>query len=173
MTDQVPRYLLDTNVFIDAHKRYYAFNLCPGFWNSLVWLSNQGRVLSLDKVQKEIFDGSEDALTTWAKSEMAHGFVPSEDADVVAWYAKLQAWAQSQPQYTPAARAEFAREPDAWIVAYAKSKKLTLVTHEAFKPDAKARIPIPNACRAAGFAVECTDPFKMLSALGVQFHWKE
>jgi len=26
------QYILDANVFIEAYKRYYAFDLCPGFW---------------------------------------------------------------------------------------------------------------------------------------------
>ena len=25
-------YLLDTNIYLDAMKRYYAFDLCPVFW---------------------------------------------------------------------------------------------------------------------------------------------
>lgn len=28
-------YLLDTNVFIEAKNRYYAFDLAPGFWEGL------------------------------------------------------------------------------------------------------------------------------------------
>ena len=26
------KYLLDSNVFIEAKNRYYAFDICPGFW---------------------------------------------------------------------------------------------------------------------------------------------
>ena len=29
-------YLLDANVFMEAHRRYYAFDLCPGFWECLL-----------------------------------------------------------------------------------------------------------------------------------------
>ena len=29
------QYILDANVFIEAYKRYYAFDLCPGFWRSI------------------------------------------------------------------------------------------------------------------------------------------
>ncbi len=25
-------YLFDANVFIEAKNRYYAFDICPGFW---------------------------------------------------------------------------------------------------------------------------------------------
>lgn len=38
-------YALDTNVFIEAHRRYYALDLCPEFWECLVrqgsrWLAS-------------------------------------------------------------------------------------------------------------------------------------
>ncbi len=45
-----PCYLIDTSVFIQAYRAYYSFRLCPGFWESLVELHNQGRVLSIDRV---------------------------------------------------------------------------------------------------------------------------
>jgi len=174
MSEPATRYLIDTSVFIQAHRAYYAFNLCPGFWNSLVWFHNKGLVFSLDKVMEEICDGDEDALVKWAKSDMPKtGFVPSDDADVVAWYAKMQVWANAQSQFTAAAKSEFATEPDAWLVAYAKAKNLTLVTREEFSPNIKWRIPIPNVCKAKDFMVNCINTFTMLERLGIQFHWKE
>lgn len=33
MSDAI--FLLDTNVFIEAHQRYYGLDLCPGFWDAL------------------------------------------------------------------------------------------------------------------------------------------
>jgi len=32
-------YLLDANVYIEAHQRYYGMDLCPGFWR---WLEEAG-----------------------------------------------------------------------------------------------------------------------------------
>lgn len=29
-------YLLDANVFIQAKNQYYTFQICPGFWESLI-----------------------------------------------------------------------------------------------------------------------------------------
>lgn len=138
----------------------------------LIWLNEQGRVLSLDKVQKEIFDGKEqDVLKNWVKDSKC--FAPCEDPDVLYWYAKMQEWAQAQPQYFPAAKAEFASDPDAWIVAYAKAKHLTLVTQETYAPDVKRSMPIPNVCKAKEFMVNWIDAFIMLSSLGIKFNWKE
>lgn len=27
-----PPYLIDSNAFIESKNRYYAFDICPGFW---------------------------------------------------------------------------------------------------------------------------------------------
>ena len=165
------RYLIDSSVFIQAHRTYYAFGLCPGFWDSLVWHHSQGSVLSLDKVRDEIGDEG-DALARWAATIIpAAAFASSSDADVISRYAEMPVWANSQAQYTAAARAEFASVADAWLVAYAKAKNLTLVTQEVFAANVKARIPIPNVCKT--FDVNYTDSFTMLKNLSVQFNWDE
>jgi len=145
MSDDNTRYLIDTSVFIQAQRTYYAFNLCPGFWESLVWLHKQGRVFSLDKVMEEICDGEEDDLVNWAKKSMpSKCFLACDDPEVIGWYAKMQLWANSEPQFSPAAKAEFASAADAWLVAYAKAKNLTVVTQEVFSANVRWRIPIPN-----------------------------
>ena len=35
MDQEYPLFVLDTNVFIQAHRRYYAQDVCPGFWECL------------------------------------------------------------------------------------------------------------------------------------------
>ena len=50
------KYLLDSNVFIQAHRMHYPFDVVPSFWKKLVELSNKGIVISIDKVKKEICD---------------------------------------------------------------------------------------------------------------------
>ena len=35
-------YLLDTNVFVEAYRRYYGLDLCPGFWDSLTHFCEEG-----------------------------------------------------------------------------------------------------------------------------------
>ena len=64
-------FLLDSNIFIEAYRRYYAFNLCPGFWDSLIWLHEQNRLLSLDKVKDELTEEPDD-LSDWAKTVFPH-----------------------------------------------------------------------------------------------------
>ena len=165
------RYLIDSNVFIEAHRHYYAFNLCPGFWKSLVWLHGQDRLLSLDKVKDEITRES-DELVAWAVNTMPDtGFAVSKEDDVLEWFGKMQVWAQGQPQYTDAAKEEFASVADAWLIAYARAYGLILVTHEQYKPDVKRRVPIPNVCKA--FDVPHVNTFEMLTALTIRYDWSE
>lgn len=165
-------YLIDTSVFIQAFRAYYSFNLCPGFWQSLVSLHSQGLALSLDKVFEEICFGDEDELTVWSKTSIPKSFfAESNDSGVIGWYALIQTWANSQPQFSAAAKAEFADETDAWIVAYAGAKSLTVVTQEVFSANIRRKVPIPNVCKAKDFMVNCVDVFEMLERLGIKFEW--
>lgn len=160
------KYVLDANVFIEAARHYYAFDLAPGFWESLVRHAEDGRVQSIDGVKQELERGK-GPLADWAKSNFADAFASTDDQDVVAAYAEIMIWAQAQSQFTDAAKDEFARVADGWVVAYGKAKGRVVVTHEVPAPDARKRVKIPNVCQA--FDVPFVDTFKMLRELGVQF----
>jgi len=76
-------------------------------------------------------------------------------------------WVQSQSQYTNAAKADFAKGADGWLVAYAMAKGRVLVTHEVLASDARRKVPIPNICEP--FHIRYVDTFVMLRELGVRF----
>lgn len=164
MTDE-PAYVLDANVFIEAARRYYAFDLVPKFWDSLVDQGKNGRILSIDRVKQELERGK-DQLTTWAKERFSHAFVSTDDQDVIRAFAEVMAWVQAQSQFLDAAKADFANGADGWLVAYARVKRCVVVTHEVPAPDARRKIPLPNVCQA--FNVPFVDTFAMLRALGVR-----
>ena len=65
MADSQNSYVLDANVFIEAYKRYYAFDIAPAFWDNLVLMAQDGLVMSIDKVNAEI-DPKNQELKTWA-----------------------------------------------------------------------------------------------------------
>jgi len=50
-------YVLDANVFIEAARRYYAFDLAPMFWESLVHHAVNGRIQSIDLIKRELERG--------------------------------------------------------------------------------------------------------------------
>jgi len=43
----VGMYLLDSNIFLEAQNRYYANDICPGFWNWLDHAVGAGLVASI------------------------------------------------------------------------------------------------------------------------------
>src|ERR1700728_3054177 len=111
-------YAVDANVFINAHRLYYAFVICPGFWESLIYLHGQGQIHSIDRVRDELA-GKGDQLATWVANNVLDGCFESTDTPaIIAAYGQLVAWVNAQPQFTPAAKAEFSQKADAWLIAY-------------------------------------------------------
>ncbi|MBI3937965.1 MAG: DUF4411 family protein [Betaproteobacteria bacterium] len=168
MTDPV-RYLLDANVFIQAKRSYYAFDLCPGYWKALLAHHGSGRLCSIDRVRDELLNGA-DELADWVKSSVPDGFfVSSAEPAVATWFGKMMSWAQSQAQFLPVAKAEFAGKADGWLIAYAKTHGLKLVTLEKANPAIKKKVPMPNVCDA--FGVQYLDTFDMLRVLKTKLEW--
>lgn len=159
-------YVLDTNVFIEAARRYYAFDIAPPFWESLVHHAGKGRIQSLDHVKKELERGK-DELSEWAASQFSGAFASTDEVDVTSCYTAVMGWVYAQDQFSDAAKADFADGADGWLVAYARSEGCIIVTHEVLDPGIKRKVPIPNVCEA--FGVSYIDTFEMLRQLGVRF----
>ncbi|MBL9207334.1 MAG: DUF4411 family protein [Opitutaceae bacterium] len=163
------KYVLDTNVFVQSKRRYYPFDLCPGFWDALVWHAESGKLGSIDRVGTELGRGG-DELTTWAATQVPDGFFAStDDAAVAAAFGEAMTWVQAQAQFLPEAKAEFAGVADGWLIAYAKAKGLVLVTLEQPDPAIRKKVPIPNVCDALG--IEYITTFQLLRELGAQLNW--
>jgi hypothetical protein len=169
MSTPHPVYLLDTNIFVQAHRRHYAFEICPGFWDCLIHHHQTGRIVSIDRVRDEILAG--DDLEAWVKASAPSTlFAPTADANVTQNYADMVRWVQAEPQFKSEAKTEFAQVADGWLCAYAKSNaQHVVVTHEELSPQAKRRVPLPNICQQ--FGVDYIDPFTMLKDLKVRFQW--
>lgn len=161
-------FVLDANVFIEAARRYYAFDIAPAFWNALLDWAQKGHIVSIDRVKDELARLN-DEVAEWARGQFHEYFASTMDEEVIDAYRQIIQWAYAQAQFKESAKAEFARadNADAWIVAYALAKRAIVITHEQFKPDIKRKIPIPNVCRA--FSVPYMDTFEMLRQLGVRF----
>jgi Domain of unknown function (DUF4411) len=153
-------YLIDSNIFIEAKNRYYAFDIAPGFWEWLEQAHADGLICSIEEVRDELTVGT-DELAEWAN---AHGdfFLPMDDA-AAGQFPQLTAWANSQ-SFTDAAVSTFLSEADYFLVAYALAHGHTLVTHELSNPAARSRVMIPDACLAMG--VSFCSPFAMMRDLG-------
>lgn len=165
-------YVLDSDVFIAAKNRYYAFTICPGFWDSLIYHHDEGNVCSIDKVRGELLAGSKtEDLVQWVKNELPAGFFIDSDGEaVMSAYADVMLWVQRHPQYLDQAKAKFATEADGWLVAYAMANDVFVVTNEQSRPQSRNRILLPDVC--AQFKVTCKDTFAMLKNLAVRYEWR-
>jgi Domain of unknown function (DUF4411) len=162
----VSRFVLDTNVFIEAHQRYYPFDVCPGFWRALIHQHEAARVFSIDRVKKELNDGK-DRLSDWANDRAPKGFFKqTADRAVIECFQTMVTQVSGEDQYLEVAKRDFAAVADGWLVAYAKENGLTVVTQEVYDPGAKKKVPIPNLCELYG--VQCINTFAMLRTLEIK-----
>lgn len=166
-----PHFLIDADVFISAKNRYYAFDICPGFWNSLIYHSSTGTIRSIDRVKSELLAGSEsEDLVQWVKKDLPTEFFLDTNAeDVLAAYKKIMLWVHRHPQYYDSAKAKFATEADGWLVAYATSRAAIVITNEQPRPSSRNRILLPDVCDQ--FKVTYKDTFHLPRKLGVQLEW--
>ncbi len=164
------KYILDANIFIQAHRRYYSFDLVPAFWSFLVDAACTKECLrSIDKIYDELVEKRKeepDDLAEWAHDEADFLFHSTNDSSVVAALRHIIRWAMENDQYKDEAKEEFAdnTNADAWIIAYAKAHDFVIVTQETYEPDAKKKIKIPNVCE--DFGVEYVNTFDVLRNLG-------
>ena len=141
-------YIFDTNIFIRS-KNEMPMEVWPTFWRRMAEMVNSGQVYSSIEVKAEIDKGN-DELTAWIHDNASDSFYYAIDEEVLAKYAETQNWAQSNPVFNNNARQEFATVADAYLVATAADKGLTLVTYETSDPNCKRRVKIPDACNAIG-----------------------
>lgn len=161
------RYVLDANVFIQAHRLHYAFDICPGFWNALARQHRFGAVCSIDRVKAELVDEG-DELSEWVKTTVPGDFFKgTADQRVIEAFGRMVNWVQGEDQFTPEAKAAFASDADGWLIAFARVNGLVVVTHEEYAPQAKKSVKIPNVC--IEFDVKYCSTFDLLRAVKEQF----
>lgn len=140
-----PEFVLDTNVFVTAKNGYYAFDICPSFWHSILTAIQNGQVVVIDRVLDEILAGN-DELTNWMRAHVSELSVSSSDDFVRAAYSQMVTWVLQNQQFTDAAKAEFTGVADGWIAAYASAHNATVVTLEIFDAGIERKVKLPNIC---------------------------
>lgn len=161
-------YVLDSDVFIAAKNAYYAFDICPGFWESIVYAHEHDRVRSIDRIKAELLAGQpKEDLVVWVKETVpARFFHGTQSKAVLDAYAEIALWVQRSTQYLDRAKAKFATEADGWLVAYSMVHGSTVVTNEQPRPDSHSRVLLPDVCTQ--FKVPSKDTFTMLRSLAVK-----
>lgn len=164
-------FLIDTDVLITAKNRYYAFPICPGFWDSLLHGHSLGHIHSIDRVRLELMLGREDDdLVRWVgQSVPASFFLDSNDGEIVAAFTEVMLWVTRHSQYQDEAKAKFASGADGWLIAHGVVSGKTVVTNEQPRPESRNQIKLPDVCKT--FSVDFEDTFAMLHKLGFQYHF--
>jgi len=109
------RFVLDANVFIQAHRTYYSFDICPGFWLALLRQHSAKRVYSIDKVKDELLKLA-DRVSQWVKEKgTATFFKGTADKTVVDEFRAIVNWVQNESQFTQEAKAGFSSVADGWM----------------------------------------------------------
>jgi hypothetical protein len=158
-------YLLDTNTLIQAKNEYYAFSICPGFWDWIDTRTMTGDVFSIEPVLKEIRDVA-DELTKWA-NDRASLLFRSLDPATMAKIPEVMTWVQ-QGDFKDEAKRDFLAKADPLLIAYALAHPNTiLATHEVHIEGEKKKVKIPTVCRA--FGISCVRTFGMLSRENARF----
>ena len=164
------KYLLDTNVLIEAYRTYYGLDFCPGYWDTLQAKILCGEAGSIKKVYEEVVL-NEDDLSSWLKSNIAKKYFAKDDGDfsVKTKYLEVSSYVMSSTQFMPFAKREFLQpeEADPWICAYASVYGCTVVTQEIYSPEVRRRVPLPNVLRE--FGVPFVNTFEFLRNSGARF----
>lgn len=135
------KYVLDTNVFIQAHRQWYRFSFASGFWQVLLSQHKAGTITSIDRVRKEIKKG--DTLYEWVDKSAPRSLFPTSKQVAVG------------NKY---------KEIISWVMAYAYAYGMTVVSHEV-SSQAKSRVKMPDVCKK--FGIGYRDTFYMLDDLKV------
>lgn len=143
------RFLIDSNVFINAKYFHYNFNYCKMFWDYLIKLNQSGIVYSINSVKKELL-AKPDEISDWIINEVPSTFFQDENTSMVK-YATLMNWAQKL-DVNDKAKEDFASQTkaDAFLIAHAMTHGFSIISHEKSQEGAKKRIMIPNAALAHG-----------------------
>lgn len=165
----MPKYLLDANIFISAHRMTYPLDVAVSFWKKLKELADADIIFSLNNVKEEIFN-NQDQLKTWCKNNLKDGFFKKSES-AISEYQIVVKWAASMKHYKPSAISDFlsSKGADAFLVAFALSDadNITIVTYETSRPEGKNRIKIPEPCNH--FGIRYLTPIEMFREIKETF----
>ena len=164
-------YCLDANVFIQAHRTFYAFDIVPSFWKALLGHAQKGNICSPIAVYEELTGQSKDELSKWAKVNREDIF-EEPDESVSSHYAQIAQYVAEN--YETQWVDEFLDGGDPWVIAHALAGGHTVVTQEMPKGeqrDAKknlilGQIKLPNICQF--FDVPWMGLFELMRNLNIR-----
>jgi len=164
-------YLLDANVFIDANRDYYSFDMVPEFWEWLLHMGVNDKIKIPIEIYEDITEGSKkDKLTDWIKQSHARDALILDEAAQVNLVQRvtMEGYASDLTDIEVDMIGS-----DSFLISYvlAKPGERCVVTTEVSKPSRKrANRHIPDVCRQLG--VRSCNTFDLLRTLGFNTRWK-
>lgn len=154
------RYCLDSNVLIEAWRKYYNPAFCPQYWEVLNEMGKRGTIFIPKAVFEEI-TRTEDDLAAWLKASQIA--VAEVDEEVTLHMRDIL---KDYPQLVDSTKQRSLADP--WVIAHALKEGAAVVTKEE-KPTAtnSKKVKIPQVSEA--FGVDWMNDFDMIQALGIQF----
>ena len=161
----MPRYWLDSNVFIEGFKGPYAFDIAPRFWDLIDEMIDDGRLSCPVRVYEELQDVQDD-LARWVRERRQSGLFVEPDPVV---QEEFRAIAEYVTKRYPdnQARRRFLDRADPWIIAHSIAMGGSVVTLEPIAPRTSLQVKIPNVCH--GLNIRWINTYDMLRELGVSW----
>jgi hypothetical protein len=157
---------LDSNIFIEAHRRRFPLDIMPVFWETIKQQAARSMIVSIREVHRELLAGK-DELSAWAKTQAGWFLDNSDAATINALDLVGKAVGTRTPSYKSVAKTKFMGGADPWVVAYCKAHRHTLVTEEAAAPDSLKTVKIPDIAKVLDVPVMNLN--SMLRELGIIF----
>jgi len=160
-------YLLDTNVFVQAHRYFYPFDFVPGFWDWLEREHLKGTLASIAFVASELTDGT-DVLADWARDRAgSEWFLEEDDQATQRCFQEVVDWVSLPSQgYQERVQGEFLSGADPWLIAKAKATGAIIVSHEKLDLQIRKKVLIPTVCHSLG--VQCIDIYALMRTTGAK-----
>jgi hypothetical protein len=159
----VPKYWIDSSVFITAKDTMYAFDINSSFWAWMDKAIRVGDVGAPSRVFKEVVESvvTADELATWVKSRKKNGLCIEPNTDVISAIAQINRYVFKSGRYEYKFAMDFMRqEADSWIIASAMGYGGEIVTQETELGPASHHVRIPDV--ANHFGIRCKKVWDML-----------
>ena len=156
-TENKKIYILDTNVLIQFSV-WLPIDLNKVFWRKMEESLEDGKWILLDIMVNEI-KHSNDGLKKWCKERKRKGFMKSiEDTH-------RERAAEINNSYKMIDDTTGKSTGDTYLIAYAESHQLTILSREAHRKNSGDLYKIPDVCKELGIDV-IYRPRKFIEAIG-------
>lgn len=166
-------FLIDSNSLIVPYRHYYSFDLVENFWDQLNYYINNGSIVILDIIKKEL-NSSGDGLSKWIDNIDTNIILKcKENPKILCIYGEILDYINESKFYTDVALHGWAKSKtaDPWLIATAKINDYTIISFEesngnlnAIKPSSKVKIP--DICKE--FEVKYENLFYMIRKLHIK-----